>query len=295
LDPKPSTDELTRFYNGAYHYDREGYFRAAAAAQRWLKPLVEFCGEPGTILEIGCSYGFFLGAARQQGWKVAGVELGEYAAKYAREELHLPVRTGTLFDLPQDYDGSFDAVVAWHVLEHEPDPGRLLAQARRLLRPGGIVGLRVPNMESLVARLAGPHWQWLSPPEHIYLFSVRTLTRLLTKLGFEIVLKDSAPGPARNMWFEIVRARAKQQLMRQANGMSDSTKSSFERPRIYEDKWWYRLGHRAIKTSTLLVDFAFSPWLSSRSLEAELIMFARKTRVPLPLESSSQEGRHAPV
>jgi len=259
--------------------------------------LVKFCGAPQSMLELGCSYGFFLGAARRHGWRVAGVELGEYAAKYAREELHLPVRTGTLFDLPQDYGGSFDAIVAWHVLEHEPDPGRLLVQAHRLLRPGGIIGLRVPNMESLVARLAGPHWQWLSPPEHIYLFSAPTLSRLLTKVGFEIVLKDSSPGPAHNMWFEIVRARAKQRLMRRTNRIGDSTaESSFDRPRIYEDKWWYRLGHRAFEASTLPVDFAFSPWLSRRTLEAELVMFARKTDNPLSLESSSREpDLHATV
>jgi 2-polyprenyl-3-methyl-5-hydroxy-6-metoxy-1,4-benzoquinol methylase len=297
LDPKPSTDELTHFYNSAYHYDCESYRKSAAAAERWLKPLAEFCGEPQTILEIGCSYGFFLGAARRQGWKVAGVELGEYAAKYAREELHLPVRTGTLFDVPQEYSGSFDAVVAWHVLEHEPDPLGLLKRAHVLLRPGGIIGLRVPNMESLVARLAGPQWQWLSPPEHIYLFSDHTLGRLLTKAGFEIVLKDSAPGPAHNMWFEIVRARTKQRLMRQANGKGDSTeKGGLDRPRIYEDKWWYRLGHRAFEVSALPVDFVLSPWLSRRTLEAELIMFARKIDAPLPSGSSRREaGLHRTV
>ncbi len=297
LDPKPSMDELTRFYNSAYHYDRESYRRAAAAAERWLKPLAEFCGENRSLLEIGCSYGFFLGAARRQRWKVAGVELGKYAGKYAREELHLPVRTGTIFDLPQECCGSFEAVVAWHVLEHEPDPLGLLNRAHELLRPGGIIGLRVPNMESLVARLAGPHWQWLSPPEHIYLYSARTLTVLLTKAGFEIVLKDSARGPAHNTWFEIVRARTKQQLVPRANGMRNSTeKSGFDRPRIYEDKWWYRLGHRAFEASTLPVDFVLSPLLSRRTLEAELIMFARKTDCPRPLGTGNRKADlHATV
>jgi heptosyltransferase-2 len=253
--------------------------------------LAELCGESRTILEIGCSYGFFLDAARRQGWKVDGVELGEYAGKYAREELGLPVRTGTLFDLPQEYGACFAAIVAWHVLEHEPDPLGLLNRAHELLRPGGIIGLRVPNMESWVARLAGPHWQWLSPPEHIYLFSAHTLSRLLTKAGFEVVLTDSARGPAHNTWFEIVRARAKQRFMRQANGMSDSTaKGGFDRPRIYEDKWWYRLCHRAFEASSLPADLVLSPWLSRRTLEAELVMFARKTDCRLPLESSSRKA-----
>jgi 2-polyprenyl-3-methyl-5-hydroxy-6-metoxy-1,4-benzoquinol methylase len=297
LDPKPSTDDLSRFYNSAYHYDLENYRRGAAAAERWLRPLAELCGESRSILEIGCSYGFFLGAARRQGWRVEGVEIGEYAGKYARQELHLPVRTGTLFDLSHLNGESFDAIVAWHVLEHEPDPLGLLHRAHGLLRPGGIIGLRVPNMESLVARLAGPHWQWLSPPEHIYLYSAQTLAVLLTKAGFEIVLKESARGPAHNTWFEIVRARTKQGLMRRVNRTRDSTeKSGFDRPRVYEDKWWYRLGHRAFEALTLPADLALSPWLSRLTLEAELVMFARKRDCRLPLESDNRKADlHATV
>ena len=50
-----------------------------------LQEIEKLKPEKGTILDVGCSFGYFLDAARSRGWKPVGVEIGEYAARFAQE------------------------------------------------------------------------------------------------------------------------------------------------------------------------------------------------------------------
>ncbi|HLI27380.1 MAG TPA: class I SAM-dependent methyltransferase [Chloroflexota bacterium] len=134
------------------------------------------------LLDIGCSYGFFLDTARQRGWSVAGVEVSASAARFARETYGLPVHLGPLRAAPYA-PGSFDVVTIRHVLEHVPDPLGMVLDARRLLAPGGLLLVAVPNFASLAARLFGPDWWWVDPPTHLYYFTRATLSRLLARAG----------------------------------------------------------------------------------------------------------------
>lgn len=134
------------------------------------------------LLDVGSSYGFFLDVGRQRGWEGTGVEVSRTAATFARQTYGLHVIHGTLDEarLPAD---SFDLVTIRHVLEHVPDPAGLIAEARRLLAPGGVMLVAVPNMESLAYRLVGRNWWWLDPPTHLWYFSSRTLAVFLARHG----------------------------------------------------------------------------------------------------------------
>ena len=80
---------------------------------------------------------------------------------------------------------SFDAITLWDVLEHMADPIAVLKKAARLLRPGGILALNVPNIESLIAKLMGSRWPLLLT-EHLYYFSPSSLRLLLERSGFSV-------------------------------------------------------------------------------------------------------------
>src|SRR5882672_3520086 len=149
LDPQPTPAELRTFYESQYQYDQTSYKNSIERQDLWLDYLERALGSAGNLLEIGCSYGYFLNAARKRGWTVRGVEPGKDASDFAIQRLGLEVVKGTIADVESD-PTQFDAVVAWHVLEHDADPRRFLKISTDLLKPGGILGLRVPNLESTV-------------------------------------------------------------------------------------------------------------------------------------------------
>lgn len=114
------------------------------------------------------------------------MELSEAAAAAARYELGLDVFTGGLAEADFPASG-FDLITMFEVLEHMRDPGAALAEAQRLLRPGGVLAVEVPNdMDAYRTALAGAgqRW-WVIPPVHLYYFNASSLSRWLLMSGFE--------------------------------------------------------------------------------------------------------------
>jgi SAM-dependent methyltransferase len=91
--------------------------------------------------------------------------------------------------------GPFDAIALWHVIEHVPDPVRLLQAAAGRLAPGGALVVAAPNPASLQLRLFGPRWTHLDAPRHLQLIPAAALERLGAEHGLHAVLvTDTDPG-----------------------------------------------------------------------------------------------------
>ena len=121
--------------------------RVAGARQRLWKdifPRLEPYRKTNRMLDIGSARGHFLVAAGQAGWDVEGIEPSEEDSRYAREKLGVRVRAG-VFAPGLFPAGHFDVVTLWNVLDHFLEPREALAQMRRLLCPGGVLALRIPN------------------------------------------------------------------------------------------------------------------------------------------------------
>jgi 2-polyprenyl-3-methyl-5-hydroxy-6-metoxy-1,4-benzoquinol methylase len=134
------------------------------------------------LLDVGCGAGQFLRAAIDAGWDAEGVELNRENA-CAVAEFGIRVFWGTLEDAAFS-DATFDVVSLWDVLEHIPCPVHFLLETLRILKPGGLVFLQSPNIDSDVASIWGIRWPWLCLPDHLYHFSPRTIDILLQKAGF---------------------------------------------------------------------------------------------------------------
>lgn len=148
--------------------------------------LVERRVRRGRLLDIGCSTGAFLQVARAAGWQVEGLEIGLASARYAAESLGLSVQQGSLYDyVPSE---KFDALAMLEVIEHLEDPRRALGLAHELLTDDGVLLVTTPNFDSLYRRLCGPRWWVINcEDEHIVLFTLAALTRLLEDAGFVVV------------------------------------------------------------------------------------------------------------
>jgi SAM-dependent methyltransferase len=140
----------------------------------------------GRVLDVGCATGLFLREMSQAGWQAAGIEPIASAADFARRRFGLDVFQGMLGEAAYESE-SFDVVTLWDVLEHTFSPSTELVNAARLLRPGGLLALSVPNWDSPDRWIFGRHWQGLDSPRHLFVFTRDSLTRLLTQAGFSIL------------------------------------------------------------------------------------------------------------
>lgn len=147
----------------------------------------------GRILEVGCGTGVFLNEMRRHGWSVYGIEPNTYAANYAYTRFNLEVFRGTLeqFELAHK---SFDVIYLSNVLEHLATPAQSLRRMAYALKPGGLLALSIPNLESLDRRLFRESWIGWEIPRHLYLFPRQSLERFFSCMGMRVIARDCPAG-----------------------------------------------------------------------------------------------------
>ena len=146
------------------------------------------------ILDIGSGPGFFLNHGSQRGWKTLGIEPSTQAVEHSRN-LGLEIVEDFLNDETATQLGIFDVVHMSDVLEHLSDPISMIRHASKLLHPGGIVCIVVPNdynpFQLALRKSCDFEPWWLAPPHHINYFDFDSLTKLVVREGFEIVLTEA--------------------------------------------------------------------------------------------------------
>jgi ubiquinone/menaquinone biosynthesis C-methylase UbiE len=157
------------------HYLEEDPHRAVAYAKKnFFNSALEYLSaniakEGKTILDVGCSYGYFLESTSKKGWKSSGVEIVKEAADCAKDKIGKEnVFEGKLKEA-NFCENSFDAITLWDVLAIVDDPYDELKECYRLLKKGGKIGLRTRNV----------HFQ-----KFAYL-SYKICIQFFSKLGFK--------------------------------------------------------------------------------------------------------------
>jgi SAM-dependent methyltransferase len=192
LEPQPDDRTLSEIYNAEYflgEHDEASDQRVAAlkgaTSALYLDRLSPVLPRNGTrLLEIGCGTGDMLLQAQSRSFAVNGVEYSTAAAATANQRLGAElVQTGTIDNasLPSGY---FDVIAACDVIEHTRDPESFLERAHALLRPGGVIFLVTPSLDSWSRRLLGKRWMEYKV-EHLFYFGKSSLEQLLMDVGFE--------------------------------------------------------------------------------------------------------------
>ncbi len=220
LWPQPEEEQLIEVFDDGTIYGEAAGLRVELLEQnhRSLYDVEKFCG-PGRLLDVGSGLGYMLEAARARGWEAVAVDPSPYSVQQAREK-GFEAHRGLLEELsfPQ---ASFDAISLLQVVEHLIDPRALLAECKRLLKPGGAILIETPNPASLLARVKREGFNYWIPPVHCVWYTPDTLGRLLSGVGFRPVKIGtwSARSPRLHDGVDIVAAtRIGRRLPRRLRG-----------------------------------------------------------------------------
>jgi len=261
------TEALRRLEHDRNWPKRDWYDSVLALGRR-------HCGKDRLdILEVGAAYGIFVHYANSSGHHAVGTEVTPEFAEASRglirgEVVHVPDERYEEHFPP----GSFDVVLMEHVLEHMREPRKTLASLRALLRQDGILVICVPNHESLAARMLGPHWAWVCPPDHVFFYNCTALTRLLKGEGWQIRQEWTADYFFRSIYQFYSLDRLVAAPVRAMNKIF--------RTRLRPREHSYRYPRRFADIMTLLPYWALRPLLRTaarRGRGSELVVVASKS------------------
>lgn len=192
--PRPTFEDLLKIYDRDY-YDAWGLEESESIAAKTKRatfaPIISrlnaaITASPGrarNLLDVGAATGLLLEVAGESGWTPWAVELNPFAAGELRKRFgQSNVFEGELTAC--DFAASsFDAVTMTDLIEHVLDIGATLRAAARLLRPGGVLCMTTPQIDSFSRRLMGRNWLHFKL-EHIQYFSSRSMANAVRQAGF---------------------------------------------------------------------------------------------------------------
>jgi SAM-dependent methyltransferase len=187
-NPRPDDKDLEKYYfsdsytshvtKGKSLLDRT-YLLARSFTLKWKLSLLEkhHAKKKGSLLDFGCGVGEFLRESSKNGWHTTGVEPSAIARKNADSTVSqriVPELTDIATDQPR-----FDAITAWHVVEHVSDLNNTIQKLKQLLKDDGTIFIAVPNHNSWDARHYKSYWAAYDVPRHLWHFNINSMTRLL--------------------------------------------------------------------------------------------------------------------
>ena len=144
----------------------------------------------GTLLEVGCGYGYLLDEARAYFDRRVGTEFSPQGAEIARAT-GAEVFVGGIEQISAER--KFDCVLAVQVIEHVYQPLTFVKQLISHTQPGGHIVVATPDIGGVLRKAMGRYWPSFKVPEHVGYFDFRTLSRLMENAGLSDVCRLPYP------------------------------------------------------------------------------------------------------
>lgn len=211
LNPKPSSEELKKYYSSNKYYSLKDIQNKESKKTRLRLFLYNIYFNPkkrnlflkilflpikffirGTnlekekrILDIGSGNGQFLYEMKELGMDVYGVEPGDFNQKETKKYgLNIEKTDFLNYKSKKEY---FDIITMNHVLEHVSEPKIVLEKIKTILKKDGLLILGIPNTDSLAYSIFSKDWHQLDVPRHLFDYSNKNIVELLKKKGFSII------------------------------------------------------------------------------------------------------------
>ena len=196
-NPRPDAESIAPYYDFPEYFSHEDnaknltqliYQKVRNYSVKKKVKLISVLHEKGRILDYGCGTGALLHEAKNQGWKVSGIEPNSKARTQANLKLKGKVKE-TLDDLPKNKN--YDVITLFHVLEHIHDMRKTIKSLVKSLKSSGYMIIAVPNPESFDAHKYGSYWAGWDVPRHLYHFNSNAMENFAET--FDLTLVEIKP------------------------------------------------------------------------------------------------------
>jgi len=198
LNPRPAEEAVLKLYEDDKYYKGEArsggcaksgysnYFLQEPALRATFHKLLQNLKKRniygGSLLEVGCGYGYLLKEAKDFFDYRAGTDFSKNAVLHAGQNIDLVVKGG-VEALPPDR--KFDCVISLHVIEHAYNPKEFLKRLLSCLNPNGRLVIGSPDMGSFWRVIMGRRWPSFKIPEHVLFFDKNSLSGLMHNIGLQ--------------------------------------------------------------------------------------------------------------
>jgi 2-polyprenyl-3-methyl-5-hydroxy-6-metoxy-1,4-benzoquinol methylase len=146
-----------------------------------VKLISKYSGPTKSILDYGCGTGHFLQACKSDSWIISGIEPSDLARTKASELLQTQVKKSI-----GEQTKKFEVITLWHVLEHIPEPDKIIEELKSRLTENGTIFIAVPNTKCYDAEKYKSTWAAYDVPRHLWHFNPGNMQALLSRLKMKI-------------------------------------------------------------------------------------------------------------
>lgn len=199
MEPQLSDAEITELYSENYYksWGIQGNSENESAKQMKvdtfllrLAKIKEYTTS-GKVLDVGCATGFFLEAAKNQGYQPYGIELSQYSSQLAKKKFgEQNIFNGTIEEATFK-PGQFSVVSMFDLIEHVRIPQVVIQKAADLLHDNGIIIITTPDSGSLSNKIMRRRWTHYKK-EHFYYFNLHALKKLASVAGLKLVYNETS-------------------------------------------------------------------------------------------------------